>query len=44
MMQDTYYEHEKCNLVDIDFVPLASSDPALMMPVNSPLEEIWNVQ
>lgn len=43
MMQDTYYEHEKCNLIDIDFVPFAGSDPVLPIPVGSPFKEVWNV-
>jgi hypothetical protein len=44
LMQDTYYEHEKCNMIDIDFVPFAGTDPVLTAPVGSPFTEVFNVK
>jgi ionotropic glutamate receptor len=39
---DTFLEHEKCGLVDIEYVRFA--DPFLALPKNSPYREIMRVK
>lgn len=42
IMEDTFYEHEKCELVNIEF--LKFSDPFLAIKKGSPYKEILKVK
>ena len=42
LIEDTYYEHEKCGLVSIEFVRF--TDPYLAIARHSPYKEILRVK
>lgn len=41
-VKDKFYEHEKCGLIEIPFIP--SSEPWQGMPKNSPYKELFKVR
>lgn len=42
MIEETFYEHEKCGLKEIDYLNL--DDPWFGIPKNSPFKEIFKVK
>ena len=42
IMEDTFYEHEKCGLVSIEFMKF--TDPYLAVARDSPYKEIFRVK